>query len=229
MSDLALQVRAARSAVDREIGEARAVGQAGLAAQRRVTELSADIELHERVLQALTRVGEEWQNKAQELIEGLVTWGLQSVFGENLAFRIVQGTRAGQATVEFLITSEYTAGDEAGPHHGAPLLVETPVMDARGGGVAAVTGFLLQLTMLLLTPGARRFLALDESFAHVSAEYKPAVAAFVRDVCALAAFQVLMVTHDPEFEEAADAAYRLVLGSDGVTKITGLAVPQIGP
>jgi ABC-type uncharacterized transport system YnjBCD ATPase subunit len=217
--DLASQVRAARTAVDRDAGEARAVGRAGQGAVARVAQLKEQIALHERVIGALTSVGEQRQEHAQRQVEGLVTQGLQAVFGENLVFRVIQGVTGGQATVEFVIRSEHVAGDEAGVHCDAPLIVETPVIGARGGGVAAVTGFLLRLVVLLLTPGARRILFLDETFSHVSAEYREPLSQFLREVCDRAGAQIIMITHDQEYAGAADASYRLSLGADGMTEV----------
>jgi ABC-type uncharacterized transport system YnjBCD ATPase subunit len=219
VADLALQVRAARTAADRDAGEARAVGRAGQAAVARVGALKEQIVLHERVTAALTKVGEERQEHAQRQVEGLVTQGLQAVFGGNLSFHVTQGVTGGQATVEFTIRSEYAAGDEAGVHCDAPLVVETPVIGARGGGVAAVTGFLLRLVVLLLTPGARRVLFLDETFSHVSAEYREPLSQFLREACDRAGMQIVMITHDPEYASLADESYRLSLGADGVTEV----------
>lgn len=83
----------------------------------------------------------------------------------------------------------------------------------------AVVGFVLRLVVLLLTPGARRFLALDESFAHVSASYEPRVAEFLREVADKAGVQIMLVTHSNAYGDLADAKYRLVLGADGKTEV----------
>jgi DNA repair exonuclease SbcCD ATPase subunit len=206
---LAEQVRVARSLVDREAGEARALAKAGKSAQARVAVLQEQIELHDRVLGLLTKVGEERQTHAQEAVEGLVTRGLQTIFDESLTFHVVQSIRAGQAQVEFVIRSAH--GDQ---------VVETPVMDARGGGMAAVVGLLLRLVVLLLTPGARRVLFLDETFGMVSREYETRVAEFLREVCDKAAVQVILVTHSDAFDDFADARYRLSLGVDGATVVS---------
>jgi DNA repair exonuclease SbcCD ATPase subunit len=218
--DLAAQVRAARTAVDRDAGEARAVGRAGQAATARVAQLKEQIALHERVIAALTKVGEERQAHAQQQVEGLVTQGLAAVFGEGMTFHVNQAVSGNQATVEFVIRSEHIAGDEAGANCDAPMFVETPVIGARGGGVAAVTGFLLRLVVLLLTPSARRILFLDETFAHVSAEYREPLGQFLREVCDRAGTQIVMITHDPEYAALADTSYRLALGSDGATQVS---------
>jgi len=226
-TDLQAQVRAVRQALDREAGEARAVGKAGQAAEARIAGLKAQIALHERVAQALTKVREERQQLAPERVEGLVTQGLRAVFGdEGLSFHVIQGVKGGQATVEFVIRSEHVAGDEAGIHADAPVIVDTPVMDARGGGMAVVTGFLLRLVVLLLTPQARRILFLDETFAHVSEEYREPLGQFLREVCDKAGVQVVMITHDPEYAALADAAYRLSMGADGATEVAWLAAPE---
>lgn len=219
MSDLVLQVRAARTAVDRQAGEARAVGRAGQAATARVAQLKEEIELHARVITALTTVGEERQAYAQHQVEGLVTQGLRAVFGENLTFHVIQGTSGGQATVDFTISSEYVAGDKAGINCDAPVLVETPVMSARGGGVAAVTGFLLRLVVLLLTPTARRILFLDETFSHVSAEYRESLGLFLREVCDRAGVQILMITHDETYQNYADQRHELTMDASGCTVV----------
>lgn len=85
--------------------------------------------------------------------------------------------------------------------------------------MAAVVGFVLRLVVLLLTPGTQRFLALDESFAHVSASYEPRVAEFLREVADKAEVQILLITHSDAYSDLADARYRLSLGSDGVTVV----------
>ncbi len=194
--------------LDREAGQAAQVVRQGKEAQQRVAGLREQAELHEKACALLTTIGEQRQESARQQVEGLVTRALQVIFAENLSFHMVPSVRANRAEVDFVIRSCY--GDE---------VVETSVLDSRGGGMAAVVGFVLRLVVLLLTPGARRFLALDESFAHVSASYEPRVAEFLREVADKAGVQVLLVTHSTAFGDLADACYRLVLGAEGVTEV----------
>lgn len=208
VSELSAAVRQRRGELDRQAGAALEVARQGKAAEAEVAELRAAVELHEKTGALLTTVGEEAQETARHQVEELVTRALQVVFGDNLSFHLVPGERGGQATVEFVLRSRF--GDRE---------VDTPVMDARGGGMAAVVGFVLRLVVLLLTPGARRFLALDESFAHVSASYEDAVAEFLREVADKAGVQILLVTHSSAYSQHADARVRLVLGPDGVTEV----------
>ena len=85
--------------------------------------------------------------------------------------------------------------------------------------MAAVVGFVLRLVVLLLTPSHRRFLALDESFAHVSASYEPRVAEFLREVADRAGVQILLITHSDAYSDLADVRYRLSLAPDGTTVV----------
>jgi hypothetical protein len=194
--------------LEREAGEAVAVAKRGKAAKAEVASLREQLELHEKACRVLTSIGEEHQEAARGQVEGLVTRALQVVFSEDLSFHLVPGVSGNRAVVDFVLRSTYGG-----------TVIDTPVMEARGGGMAAVVGFVLRLVVLLLTPGARRFLALDESFAHVSASYEPRVAEFLREVADKAGVQLLLITHSTAYGDVADASYRLVLGEGGVTEV----------
>lgn len=206
--DLADRVRAVTTRLEREAGKATEVARRGKEAQARVASLRAQAEVEQQVAMLLASLGEERQESARRQVEELVTRALQVIFADNLSFHMIQSVRASRAEVDFVIRSQY--GGES---------IDTPVLDARGGGMAAVVGFVLRLVVLLLTPGTQRFLALDESFAHVSASYEPRVAEFLREVADKAEVQILLITHSDAYSDLADARYRLSLGSDGVTVV----------
>ena len=206
--DLALAVRQSRKEADREAGEAAVIGRQGKAAKAEVARLRESLELHEQVLGVLTSVGEARQESAQRQVEGLVTRALQAVFSENLSFHLVSEVKGNRSTVDFVLRSRY--GDTE---------IDTPVMDARGGGMAAVVGFVLRLVVLLLTPGARRVLFLDESFGMVSSSYEPRVAEFLRQVADKAGVQIVLITHSTAYSDLADTGYELSLGADGSTQV----------
>lgn len=215
---LAERVRIAQSRVDQQTGEARAIAAAGIAARARVKELTEQAELHEQVVKYLTQLGEKEQQHAQAQIEQLVTRGLQVIFDETLSFHLVQSVKNNQASVEFVVRSYYDTTDtEAGQHAGAPAIMDTPLMDARGGGLVDSVSFMLRLVVLLLTPGTRHVLIMDEPFSHVSAEYEPRLAEFLREVADKAKVQIFMVTHSSAYDDVADKRYRLALGPGGST------------
>lgn len=210
MADLAERVRLARYAYERRAGAARQLAQDGQRLEAEVRRLQDGVEQHAQVNVLLTGLSEQAQAQAQEQLEQLVTRGLQVVFGSELSFHVVQSVKAGQVNTDFVIRS--TFGD---------LKVDTPVMEARGGGMAAVVGFMVRLVVLLLSPGARKVLFLDETFSHVSREYEPRVAEFIKEVTERAGVQVFLVTHSDAYDDAADARYRMKPGKNGMAELEG--------
>lgn len=199
LDELQQQVRARRRELDGLSGEARSVLMRGKELTQEIGELVDEQAILDRVTGLLNSLGEQRQLAAQNKIEELVTRGLQTIFDDSLSFHIVQTTKAKAASIEFLVRST------------APgLVVDTPVMDARGGGLATVIGFLLRLVVMLLRGGNRQenILILDETFAMVSAEYLEPLGQFLREVVDKTGVQIVMVTHQPEFEEFADVVHR---------------------
>jgi len=200
-------VAAKRREIDAAIGQARLVAEDGKRVAAEVDKLTSDIVMYDEIITLFQSISEERQNDVQAKIQALVTHGLQTIFGEDIFFQINTASRGKLAASDLVIVS--VKGDER---------VETPVLDARGGGVANVVGFLLRLIIVLLTPNARRTIILDETFAQLSAEYEPLLAEFLRELVDKADVQIIMVTHSTAFDEVADKSYRFSL-TDGVTKV----------
>jgi uncharacterized protein with PIN domain len=160
------------------------------------TTLAANLE---KVSVLLNSIGEQRQADAQKLIENIVTQGLQTIFDPALSFHVVPSLHGKTAGIEFLVRTDL--GGSA---------IETSVLDARGGGVAAVIGFLLRATVLLLSPpsATERVLVLDETFAHVSAEYLEPLGQFLRTLVDRTGLQIIMVTHQDALREHADRVYQ---------------------
>lgn len=157
----------------------------------------------------LKSVGELRQEEAQQKIESLVTQGLQTVFGEELSFHIVSKASGAAVGTEFVVRTTLEDGST----------VDTSVMDARGGGLAATIGFLLRLVVMLLDDSKREtLLVLDETFAHVSEDYLSRLSEFLHEVVEKTGVQILMVTHQPIFAENADKRYKFT-NVNGVTKV----------
>jgi DNA repair exonuclease SbcCD ATPase subunit len=209
LTALASAVQATRRDLDRQSGRAQQVVKAGRQAEADIARLEERTELYAKVAALLTSIGEEAQETARTMFEELATQALQSIFGEALSFRLETGETGGQVTLEPAIRSE---------HDGEVL--ETPVLGARGGGMAVVVGFVLQLVMVILTPGVRKILFLDETFAHVSRVYRYPLARFLREVADRMSVQIVMITHDDVYAEYADALVHLALGPDGATRVS---------
>lgn len=209
LSELSLKVRRARSTLDQSLGEHRALLALKERTSQEVERLKVEIVELEKTSILLTSIGEEKQFQAQEAIEVLVTEGLQTIFDDTLSFHILQKVNGKTATVEFVVRTTLP-GDR---------VVETSVMDARGGGLAAVIGFLLRLVVLLLRrDNGMKLLVLDETFAHVSDEYLPGLAEFLKQLSVKTGTQIIMVTHQDQFEDYADKVYRFSV-KDGNTVV----------
>lgn len=200
------RVRQARYGYERRAGAARQLGVDGMRVQAEVARLTAEMERHEKCSRLATQLGETTQKNAQTQLEQLVTRGLQVIFGTELSFHVENSVKANQAVTEFVIRSTYDGGH----------IVDTPVMDARGGGMASVVGFMIRLVVLLLTPMVRRVLFLDESFGMLSKDFEGRLAEFIAEVAARAAVQVFLVTHSDAYDDFADSRLRITPGPGGL-------------
>lgn len=189
----------ARRAIDRNIAEARMLATKGKQLNEEIQLASHDVELYNKVAITLASIGEQRQADAQKQIEELVTRGLTSIFNENIEFRLTQTQRGKTPEVKFTIISAGVKGQS----------IETSVMDARGGGMAAIVGFLLRLVILLLSPDQEPILILDESFSHVSAEYRRPLIEFIVELISKTRVSIVLVTHDEIYLEYADKRYKL--------------------
>lgn len=129
-------------------------------------------------------------------LEGLVSSGLRSVFGSDLSFRLIPSVKNKAMSIEFLLADGQSAEGQQ-------------ILDARGGGVAALCGVLLRAIVLRLLPDRRQVLVLDEATAHLSEAYLPASAALFRSLADDLGLQLVLVTHQEEYAEAADVVWRL--------------------
>lgn len=160
----------------------------------RAQEAEADGQL---VLQArllLETFSEEAQEALRARVEGLVSRGLQVIFGSDYGFRVEVGQSRGQAAMLFRIIS---ADGERDP------------LQSHGGGIVNVVSFVLRVVVAALTPGLSRCLILDEPFAQLSNEYLEPMAEFLRELVDVTDLQLLIVSHEPEVAAVADKAYRL--------------------
>ncbi len=210
LGDRLERLRRVRRTLDRESGEATALAITGKRLQEEIAALTQRVEDYRHVAALLTTIGETRQAEAQKVIETLVTQGLQTIFGDDLTFHLVPAVRGNRPEIDFVVRSQMDT-----------TTVDTPVIDARGGGLTAVVGCLLRIVVLLLSGRRDTPLILDETFAHVSAEYEPRLAEFLRELVDKTGIQIIMVTHSEAFSDLADTRYRFRL-DNGVTKVETL-------
>lgn len=155
----------------------------------------------------LAAFADERQALVYRQIENTVTEGLRAVFLEDMRLEVSTKMVGSRPEVVFNIVSVNEEEE-----------LRTGIMDARGGGVAAIVGFLIQAVLVLLTPNLRPIIFLDESFKNVSAEYQAPLGEFIKELCDRTGLQVVLVTHQPEIADYADAHYGFTQAK-GKTKI----------
>lgn len=205
------------SEIHTEVGLARALAERGTRLQEEVDRLLRDRETAERVAGVLSKLADERDATARAQVESLVTAGLAAIFGEGgeqLSFHLVESTQRNATNIDFIVRTTKPDGE----------VIETDVMSARGGGVAAVIGMLLRVVLMLLTRSAQQpisdTLVLDETLAMLSADRLEAASAFLRTlVDSQTGLQVIMVTHQDPLTEAADVVHRLSLDANGVSRV----------
>jgi len=192
-------------ALERASGAQEAVRKKMLEARERLLDASDDAKTLERVLDILGNMEGEWRRSFHKSLETLVSDGLSVVFGEPLEVHIEDHERGGASTVEFTLLKDG---------------VETSIMGAQGGGYVVVVAFLFRVLLVLsAVPPLRRLLMLDEPFAHVSPEFRNALADMIAELMEKLDFQVIMVTQDREYADASDMAYEFTIDG-GVTSVS---------
>lgn len=162
------------------------------AVNKLLLDLSETSDLAGKAEQVLLQVSSKVLGQSTKTIDKLVTIGLQIVFeGQNLEFRTKVDKYRGKTSVKFEL---YENGKTS------------PLLDSYGGGVLVLAGVLLR-TVTILTLGLRRVILLDESLSHLSDQYIVNASKLLKKLCAELDFNILMVTHQPEFAHHADRHY----------------------
>lgn len=193
--------------------EARLLATQGKEALRKVADLTTDELVLAETAKLLQSFSEEEQEAVQRKIEGMVTYGLHLIFGNEFKeFRLNSGVERGQVFMNPTVVFTASGVD-----------VTSDIMSSHGGGPSDVIGFILKLLIILFKSKAkvRPVLFLDESFAHLSEEYLPLMGQLIRKFCDVEGVQVCLVTHQSEFLDHADMAYRFTK-QGSVTKVQKL-------
>lgn len=153
-----------------------------------------DITIKAKELLQATAEAREYDIKSQ--VEELVSRGLQAVFSRSdYRFTISLVMKRGRLSLEYWWEEEINN-----------QTIKIPIT-AQSGGVIDVTVMLLRIVFLSLMDNKAKFIALDEPFKHLSAEYLPAVAQLMRELHELLGLQIILITHKEEFTQSADKIF----------------------
>lgn len=143
------------------------------------------------------------QSRIEYHISHMVTLALSGVYSEDIQFVVKFEARRNTTEADFF----FKVGDGE----------EQDVMDNFGGGVLDVTAFALKIVMLSLKKKLRRFLVIDEPFAHVSPDLQHNVSEMIKLINEKTGIQILMVSHAEDINDSADKTF-------GVAKIDNQSI-----
>jgi DNA repair ATPase RecN len=190
-------------------GEERMLRQEKETRERRLAEVRDGAECLEVVRLLLQEAARRAREQGRDQVESMVTKALQFVFGGDLDFKVRIEEKRDRPEAEFYVGSSY----------GGDLRLETAPQDARGGGVVDVISLALRLALLqAFRPPVGGPVILDEPAKHVSEEFSPQVAQFLKSFSLSLGRQVIMVSHNQHLADSADVAY-LVEMSQGRSSV----------
>jgi DNA repair exonuclease SbcCD ATPase subunit len=188
----------AKAVYNRQRGEQHTLLIEQKALRQRLAKIGVEAERLEKVRLLLIEASKHAREQGRRQVEFLVTQALQFVFGEDMEFKVVIEDKRDRPEAEFYVCSTY----------GGNIRVETTPEDARGGGVVDVLSLALRLAMLYaFRPPVGGPVILDEPGKHISEEFSPHVASFLKSFSQSLDRQIIMVSHNQHFAESADTAY----------------------
>ena len=170
-----------------------------------------DIDIWEKVRIIFAMASDQARQQLKIFIEETVTRALQVAgFPGQPRFKVLLGERAGSPAAEWRIIEAREDGSE----------METSVEDSHGGGLVDVVSLALRLALLQRSrPKPAPLIILDEPAKHVSAEYAPNVAFFLKEFCAATGVQAIMVTHNETLADMADTAVHVSKPAGGPSEV----------
>ncbi|HAA89304.1 MAG: Chromosome segregation ATPase [Thermoanaerobacterales bacterium 50_218] len=194
---------------NRQRGEQNRLLQQKSELEKRLQEVRQEIECLEKVSLLLLEAARHAREQGRRQVEFMVSQALQFVFGGDLEFKVVVEEKRERPEAEFYVCSTY----------GGDFKVETTPQDARGGGVVDVISLALRLALIhALRPQVKGPVVLDEPAKHVSVEFSPQVAQFLKSASQSLGRQIIMVSHNQHLADMADTAY-LVEMQQGKSRI----------
>lgn len=162
-------------------------------AESRKAKAGAELASYDLVQILLQKTSDFARRQAKKRIEDIVTSALTVVFGKDYKFQVEITVKANQPVAEYFLSSE-----------GVVTQLKPPDYD-RGGGVADVVSLALRLAVGELS-NIRGPLLLDEVGKHVSQEYAPNVAFFLKEYSQKFNRQIILITHNSHLAEIGDVS-----------------------
>jgi len=166
----------------------------------RESDLSTEIATTKEEIEVLTKASAVLKHLLDIMVKDeisrmatLVTYGLKTVFDDqDLTFVPVITKKNERMHIDLKTSNHGLEGD----------------YDSYGGSVAVIESFLLRI-LCMLKKNLARFMLLDETFAAVGSEYINNTGKLLSELSKKLGIDILLVTHQKEFQESADHVYRV--------------------
>ncbi len=160
-----------------------------------LSDVTEQLSILEVAGETLKKIGEQKKKATIEMFERVVTLAIKEVFGFDYKF-IIEVSSDKRVLTKFKLLR--------------PDGMELDIMASCGGGIVDVVSFVLKALMLAsIRPRREPLMFMDESFAHVSAEYVPKVASLLKSLSEQLNMKFLLVTHQQTFLDVATHGYEL--------------------
>lgn len=164
------------------------------ASESEYTSVLHSVEVDKKSVESIKAIVEEMSAGGIRHIEGMVTSGLRVIFTDDTYTFHIEVLERGTAK-----TAEFTIENSQG--------TRTP-LESCGGGIIVMASFLLRV-YLIIRLRLMRFVALDEAFIQVSAEYCEGLMSFLHTLVEDAGFRFLWVSHSQNYINGADHVYEM--------------------
>lgn len=172
-------------------------------------EAEGQIGIFDKVQILLQKTSEYARQQAKDRIESVVSEALNVVFGGSHNFVIDLGIRAGQPVTDYYLNDGTTF-----------TKLEKPDYD-RGGGKVDIIALALRLAIGEME-GIQGPLFLDEVGKHVSKEYAPNVAYFLKQYSTQFNRQIILITHNADLAEIGETSISVSRKPSGESEVTEL-------
>lgn len=178
-----------------------------------INDLESKIDILEKCLEVFQVLSEMKKEEIKNKIENLVTKGLRTIFERSdYRFEIIMEQKRNVMTAKPLLYSEFQGKEYC-----------SEIMDGHGGGLIDVISFIMQIiVMISMRNTVNQIIIADEPFKHVSRDYLPNVAEFLKYLNEITYVQIIMVTHKSEFLDIADKKFEVNLNKKKETVINQL-------
>jgi len=165
-----------------------------------ITDIKKNIEILTKTSAVLKHLLDFMVKDEIERMSGLITYGLKSIFDDqNLVFSPEMTKKGGKIYIDLKTSNNGIEGD----------------FESFGGSVAVIESFLLRI-LCVLKKNLAKLMLLDETFAAVGEEYIANTSNLIKELSKKLELDVLLVTHQKDFQQNADHIYRVKESKNGL-------------